>query len=291
MTQYTFECECPRCKNDLNVYQACAASPSADLNKTWFDDWDTKLRKHHGITNEVAVKTSQNAPLEALETIELASHVENLEVKEKAIKDQYEACRELIDQNLWAVSPLANLLTEISILYSEKQNFAYALFVACFSACESDPFRFPAVFHPSRSRALLVIARLLSNTAPLAAKQQSEEKSTSPESTLYESAIEKLVKIDQVSLCQMLLVIILRGASDKRLMEWEVAKAAAEMLYEIENLPGREQENSLIRLWQESPGDDESKALFHYAVVKQLDTLAQLGKQVLESDFDPKNQK
>lgn len=271
------------------MYQACAASPSANLNKTWFDDWDTKLRKHRGIVDEAAVKVSQNAPIEALETIELASQVENIEVKEKAIKDQYEACRELIDQNLWAVSPLANLLTEVSILYSEKQNFAYALFVACFTACESDAFRFPAAFHPSRVKTLFVIVKLLSNTAPMAAEQHNSVQPASSKGTLYESSIKKLLEIDQVSLCQMLLVIILQSVPDKQLMEWDLAKEAAEMLFEIEHLPGREQETSLIRLWQESPGDNESKAFFHYAVVKQLDTLAQLGKQVLESDFDPKN--
>lgn len=288
LAQYTFECQCPRCKDDLNIYQTCQLSPSASLNTTWFPDWDTKLRSNKTLSGDDemlrASRTAQGMALIICESMEPAT---DLASKEKTLKEQYAACKDLAALDLWALSPLATLLTEISILYSEKQDFAYALFVACFSACEGDAFRFPAPFHPSRVKNLFVIVKLLSNTAPMAAEQSAALKAkTAGEHSTREKLLEKLLEIDQVSLCQMLLVTILKSVPDKSLMDWDLAMEAMDMLQEIENLPGREQEMSLIRLWQESPSEDESQAFFQYAVVKQLDTLSQLGRQVLAEDFE-----
>ena len=69
------------------------------------------------------------------------------------------------------------------------------------------------------------------------------------------------------------------------MQEWEVSITAKQMLDEINQLPGREQELSLINAWRENPEADQAKAFFEYAVVKQVDALANLGMDVFKMDF------
>lgn len=187
--------------------------------------------------------------------------------------------------DLWAVTPLPQLLTEISICYAERGDFAFALAVVCFVATACDPYRFVAHFHPVRVKNLLVIAKLLANTAEATAALGQAIESVTARADLDQKARETLRDIDQVALCQMLLTMVLRSAPPGHAHDWEMAATAREMLHDIAQLPGRDRELSLIAAWTRDPADDQSRAFFDYAVVQKVDALAGLGLAVLQGQF------
>lgn len=198
---------------------------------------------------------------------------------------QYRDCRGLVAGELWAVTPVPQVLTEISIYYAEQGNFASALAVACFVATMCDPYRYVAYFHPVRANTIFMMAKLLANTAEETAALSSSVSAVATQANLGQKVQETLQNIDQVSLCQMLLTIVLRLAPAGHAAEWELAVAARGMLRDIEQLPGREKELSLIVAWVQNPASDQSNAFFEYAVIQQVDALASLGRAVLETDF------
>lgn len=180
------------------------------------------------------------------------------------------------------MTPLPNVMTEISTWYAEQENWAYALVTACQIATAGDPFRYSAPFHPMRVNGMLLIARLLSNTAfDTAVMSQSVDKVVA-KANLDKDIQDTLSSIDQVSLCQMLLIMVLRLAPDGHAAEWTPSISAKVMLDDIARLPGRERELSLINAWAENPDGDESQAFFKYAVVDPVHGLASFGKAALD---------
>ena len=143
--------------------------------------------------------------------------------------------------------------------------------------------------HPStpvRAKNLFMIAKLLANTAQGTASLGNSVKSLAAKANLDQKAQEALQDIDQVSLCQMLLTMVLRSAPVGYVADWELAVGAREMLQDIEQLAGRDKELSLIRSWIQDPAGDQSRAFFDFAVVRPVDALAALGRAVLEVDFE-----
>lgn len=202
------------------------------------------------------------------------------------LRQQLKICEDLVAKNLLAVSPVPQVLTELSILFSDKENYAYSLSIACLIAVECDGYRYPAPFHPSRVKTLLMIAKLLANTAAAAAEQSSAvQTSSSVPSDLYQKVLSALQEIDQVSLCQMLVIMILQSVPIEQMAEWDLIVAAKDMLQDIESLPGRENETSLIEAWKNNRNADESKPFFEYAVVQQINNLATLGRAVIDQEF------
>lgn len=79
--------------------------------------------------------------------------------------------------------------------------------------------------------------------------------------------------------------MILKYSPDKYGAKMDIAVKAQALLDDIEKLAGREQETSLIDEWRRNPNDEKSQAFFEFAVVKQVNALACLGKEILERDF------
>lgn len=202
-----------------------------------------------------------------------------------ALQKRYQCCEDLIKQSLWAVTPLPQVVTDISANYAEQGDWAYALAVACLIATSCDSYRFPATFHPVRVKGLLVIAKLLSNTAADTASVGESKDSLAAKAGLGTKLQETLRETDQLALCQMLLVMVIRMAPAGPGQEWQPIKEAREMLDDIRQLPGRENELSLIHAWAKDLEDEQSQSFFRYAVVDPIHTLAKLGKAVLEADF------
>jgi SET and MYND domain-containing protein len=190
----------------------------------------------------------------------------------------------LAAEDMWAVSPLPQLLSEISILYAEEGNFVYSLVTACFIVSSCDSYRHVLPYHPVRIKGLLLVAKLLANTAADTASLGNSQ-AVALKGDFNQRALQTLQDIDQVSLCQMLLIMILKSVPKGYVREWEVSITAKQMLDEINQLQGREQELSLINAWRENPEADQGRAFFEYAVVKQVDSLANLGLEVFKMDF------
>lgn len=271
LLQYSFECTCARCKDDLNVYQVCEKQHN-HVNTFNISDLSS-LSDHPAVTDPTTrtIAAKYNSEPEQLP--------ESLSTRQAALSSQYKAVQNLTTSNLWAISPVPQVITEISICFAERSNFPYALCIASLVASCCDPYRYTAPFHPVRVKNLFMMAKLLANTAEGPKQALSARKDS-----LGGKIQEALSNIDQVSLCQMLLIMV-RKMSSGALREWELCVAARDMLDDIGKLPGREKELSLIDGWDGDEMAEASRVFFEYAVVKQVDVLAELGREVLRMEF------
>lgn len=275
---------CLRCEKDLNVYQVCAGSLIIDMNRHSLVADVGKLGRHPGATDSNKVSAARRQSEELSELLDKKDSAGSLETRRASLQKRYHRCKDLAAKDMWAVSPLPHLLSEISILYAEEGNFVYALVTACFITTSCDSYRHVLPYHPVRIKGLLLVAKLLANTAADTASLGSSQAVTI-KGDFNQRALQTLQDIDQVSLCQMLLIMILKSVPKDYVQEWEVSVTAKQMLDEIIQLPGREQESSLINDWRKDPEADQARAFFGYAVVKQVDALANLGLEVLKMDF------
>lgn len=288
LASYCFECHCPRCDDDLNVYQVCAAIPHVAIpdGLSLVPDPLSRLRSHPAVDDpakQALIKSRGESATKSTES--RAMPQDSLRERHDALLAQYRDCAGLVAAGLWAVTPVPQLLTEISIYLAERGDFAFALAVACLVATECDAYRHVAYFHPVRAKNVLLIAKLLANTAEMTAALSQAVASMTTQADLDQKARETLRDIDQVSLCQMLLTMVLRSAPAGHADEWEIAATAREMLQDIDQLQGRDKELSLITDWMQNPSDDQCRAFFDYAVVQQVDALASLGRAVLQINF------
>ncbi|KJZ76536.1 hypothetical protein HIM_03872 [Hirsutella minnesotensis 3608] len=290
LASYCFKCQCPRCSDDLNVYQVAAAKlvEAAPSGLGLVADLSSRLRRHPAVVDsdkQTLARTVGDSATMLMGEQPMADPRDTPEQRRGVLSAQYRDCASLVDAGLWAVTPVPEMVTEISIYYAEQGDFAPALALACLVATECDPYRYLAFFHPARAKTLLMIAKLLANTAEGTAKLVDTVVAVSKQVTVGQKVQDALQDIDQVSLCQMLLLMILRLSPDGLAAEWETATAAREMLRDIEQLPGREKEVSLIRAWTTDPAEGQSQAFFDYAVVQQVSALASLGRAILQVDF------
>ncbi|KAJ4272186.1 hypothetical protein NW762_000897 [Fusarium torreyae] len=284
LAPYFFDCNCSRCEKNLNVYQVCAGSPVIELNRHSLVADIGKLGQHPAATDSNKVSAARRYGEKLSDLIDEKEQASSLEGRRITLRAHYQRCRGLIAGNLWAVSPLSQLLTEISILHTEEGNFIYALATACFIATSCDPYRHVLPYHPVRIKGIMLVAKLLSNTAADTTSLGNSQ-AVASQGGFNQRALQTLQDIDQVSLCQMLLIMILKSVPKGYVQEWEVSISAKQMLEEINQLPGRDQELSLINSWKEDPEADQARAFFEYAVVKQIDALANLGLEILNLDF------
>ncbi|PNY24825.1 Histone-lysine N-methyltransferase SMYD3 [Tolypocladium capitatum] len=286
LSPYCFECSCPRCKDNLNVYEVCAASRGITPPGLGLEPASPKAQDHPAVADPTKQALAKASGESATRSTEARASPESLPERRNRLLSQYRDRRDLISGELWAVTPVPQVLTEISILYAEEGSFPFALAMACLVATKCDPYRYMAHFHPARAKNIFMIAKLLANTAEGTAALSNSVKSVASKANLVQQAQELLQGIDQVSLCQMLLITVLRSAPVGHAAEWELAVAAREILRDIGQLPGRDKELSLIESWIQDPASDQSKAFFDYAVLQQVDALASLGQAVLKVDFD-----
>ncbi|KAL7797764.1 SET domain-containing protein [Trichoderma afarasin] len=286
LAHYKFVCNCLRCRDNLNVYQVAAISPNVNLNSQSLVPDVSKFRKHPAATSpskqSIINRHSQTADRlsSALATIESPSE------RRKLLKSEYNKSKALVEEELWAVTPLPDILFRISMLYGEEENFAFALAVACFIATACDPYQYASPYHPVRLAGLFTIANLTTHTAAATAFLANSATPVSKKATLEQKVEETLREIDQVSLCQMLLIMIVKYSPEKYGTELSLVGKAQVLLEDIEKLAGREKETSLIDEWRQDPNSEKSQAFFEFAVVQQVNTLANLGREVLRRDFE-----
>ncbi|KAL7788649.1 SET domain-containing protein [Trichoderma ceciliae] len=286
LAHYKFVCQCLRCRDNLNVYQVAAISPSVNLNSQSLVPDVSKFRKHPA-TSSSSKQSIINRHSESADHITGAlATVESPSERRRLLKSEYNKHKALVDEELWAVTPLPDILFRISVMYGEEEDFALALAVACFVATACDPYQYVSPFHPIRLAGLFTIANLITHTAATTAFSAKSDTPVSKKATLEQKIEQALREIDQVSLCQMLLITILNYSPDKYGAELSLVVKARALLDDIEKLAGREQELSLIDEWRQDPNGEKPQAFFEFAVVQQVNDLASLGREVLGRDFE-----
>ncbi|KAH8885128.1 SET domain-containing protein [Thozetella sp. PMI_491] len=274
---YHFECTCPRCEGDLDVYQVCKTSPLVPLNVcSLMPDLD-RLRGP-----PVDEAFYQRVSKQEVESIFKSWHGISIDqaggVMERASL-RWKLCRPLIEARMWAVEPLASSIFDLAIVYqTSANNYVYALALVCFHATECTPYKLVAPFNAFRVKGVLVIAKLLSQTAALQVDSHSLPKGCPKE------LAEVLAKSDQVSMCEAMLRLVVHYAPSASSEDWDVLHTAAEMLEDIKELSGRETESSLLAAWVNDPEHFEGKHFFEEQVLKPVYRIAEFAVGIIEAE-------
>jgi hypothetical protein len=205
--------------------------------------------------------------------------------RRRQLSRAYRASEALRRQDRWANEPNGHFLAEAISYYVGLDNFEAALAVSSLAATESDPFKYTEPFHPLRLHGCMKLVKSLSNTAPRRGALAAFAKRALTAAGHPQEPLEALAHLDQLSLCQMILFLIHLYAPMGHSKEWQVYREALEMLEELQSLPGREQENGVIRSWVENPADPRMQEFCRYGLVTPVAALAAVGKATLEADF------
>ncbi|KAL7958210.1 hypothetical protein V8C34DRAFT_305115 [Trichoderma compactum] len=268
------------------AYTFAAISPNVNLNNQSLVPDVSKFRNHPAATSP-SKQSIINRHGETADRISSAlATIESPSGRRKLLKREYNKSKALVEEELWAVTPLPDILFKISMSYGEEEHFAFALAVACFIATACDPFQYVSPHHPVRLAGLFTVANLTTHTAAATAFLANSATPVSKNATLEQKVEGALREVDQVSLCQMLLIMILKYSPEKYGAESSLVGKAQTLLEDIDKLAGREKETSLIDEWRRDASSEKSQAFFEFAVVQQVNTLANLGREILRRDFE-----
>lgn len=265
--------------DDLDVYQVCQASPLVPLNTFSLQPNLQKLRNppiNRGMYQSPATSSTASH-----EIVSATSEKQGSEGSLEKAKRQWAACKPLIEAGMFAVEPVPTILHDLANFYqSGDQDFASALSLACFLATECHPFAHVAPFKPWRVKGVMLVAGLLSQTAPLS--MMGELASTCSHSQL----VAALSRCDQVSMCEALLRLVVHYGPMAHSEDWDVLRSAQELLGDIESLQGRERESMLLRAWATNPRHPDGRAFFEEAVLKPITELASFAIEISTAELD-----
>lgn len=277
---YHFQCGCPRCRDDLDVYQVCSTSPNIILNKFSLQPNLSKLR-----SPEVDRSGVSSADVEAIYQKWHALKIsETMDIMQVA-RLRWELCKPLVEARMFAVEPLpTGILDFTTLCHSDPKKIAYALPLACFLSTECEPVKLLAPFLPWRVKGLMMVAKLLTHIGEMRATGELEKKCS------YKPLVDILTTSDQVSMCEAVLRLVIHWGSMGASEDWDVLREASDILKEIESLQGREQESYFLRTWAKDPKDPEASTFFENAVLKPINDLAALAIGIMGSELgDGKN--
>ncbi|POS74485.1 hypothetical protein DHEL01_v207119 [Diaporthe helianthi] len=280
---YHFECTCPRCKDDLTVYDVCQKSPVIHLNSFSLVPNLERLRKP-----AISPPTSRKGLQElkegideiyvACQTPERSRGPSTTEERLMVLRHQWRQCQPLIQAGMWAQEPLGLAVEHAIMYYTETGSYAHALSVACFAALNCAPYKYPAPFKERRLKGLMVIAKTLTNTAPPSAMEALAE-------VTDERVMVCLLQADQVAMCEALALMVEKYGPVAQSDEWEILDLARSMLQEIASLPGRDNQARLLRGWARSR-DEAGTRYFKEQILQPIEDLAGFAVEIMKADFD-----
>ncbi|KAK0671160.1 hypothetical protein QBC41DRAFT_59708 [Cercophora samala] len=269
---YHFECDCPRCLDDLDVYQVAQTSPVISLNSFSLQPDLAKFR-------EPAIDKS-GISMKQIEDIYKAVYDQTKPEQDNSIEAaqaRWKLCKPLVEAKMWAVEPLPTTILLLATNWQTNYKWAvYALPLACFLATHCDPIKLVAPFMSWRIKGIMVITKLLAFTGELTSSGDLAKRCT------HEGIVGALAMADQVTMCQALLHIVVHQGSIGAAEDWDVLKEAKMMLKDLESLPGRQDESNLVQAWAKDPEDLQAKAFFESEVLKPVNTLASFAPEILE---------
>ncbi|KAI0539258.1 hypothetical protein GGR58DRAFT_465025 [Xylaria digitata] len=286
-TRYHFTCDCPRCKDDMDVYQVCRRYPHLHLNALSLAPDIQNLHDSQG--HSISANKLLSATIE-----EIYSWCSkpllglNEPDKQKQLRRRWAACKPLRDSRVpaHAIEPLPHVLTEASMYFGEKGNFAYSLSISSFLATQVEPYKAAAPFAPQRVKGLLMIAKLLANTAPADLDTSLGGKKTlASGKSLWAGISKALGKMDQATMCQTILELVVYYAPAAHSEEWAVFRDAKGLLGDIEALQGRETEDALIKAFIRNPNGAEERRFFEQAMLGPLRELVAFCFDIMDSEF------
>ena len=279
---YHFECQCPRCKDDLDVYQACQIDPALPLNSLSIQPNLEKLRNPPIDRSKVSKEQLDTIykAWQTLPTTEGTSEAEHMKIARK----RWEICKPLVEARMWATEPLTTTIMQLAVCWQLSFKMTvYALPLLCFVSTECDPFKVVTPFLPWRIKGIVTIVQMLALTAELTASGVLARRCD------HEGIVGTLAMADQVTVCEGLLRLVMKQGGDSETDGWHVLKQAKAMLADLDKLPGRETETAMLKAWEQDPRDPEASAFFHNQVIKPITTLASFAPEILEDKLGSKD--
>ncbi|KUI62316.1 SET domain and MYND-type zinc finger protein 6 [Cytospora mali] len=280
---YHFNCDCPRCKDDLSVYEACQNSPVVPLNSFSLVPNLQQLRKP--TINPPKSKKELQEFKDSIEEIYIACQPPDpsqgprtIQQRLAYLQHQWRQCQPLIQAGMWAQEPLSLTIEHAIMYYTETGSYAHALSLACFAALHSAPYKYPAPFKERRLKGLMIIAKTLTNTAPPSAMEELTK-------VTDHRVMVCLLQADQVAMCEALALMVEKYGPMAHSEEWEILDLARSTLQDIASLPGREKEASLLRAWAGSR-DEAGTKYFKEQILMPIKDLAGFAVDIMTSDFD-----
>ncbi|KAK7941034.1 uncharacterized protein PG986_013421 [Apiospora aurea] len=280
--RYHFQCSCPRCKDDLDVYEVCQVYPHLGLNRlsltpdlNIFSNSPTSgsFRANGAlqhVVDEIFLECSQ--PLADMDFAE----------RSKLLGNRWKKCEPLRKDKLYAVEPLPRVLSEASIYFTELGKFSHSLAISCFLALNCDPFQYPMPFHPFRVKGMLAVGKLISNTGQGYATGTAQGSINEP----MESRLKQVFDVtDSITVAQAALMMGAWWGPKAHSEEWQPYQEAVEVLKDVETIPGRSDEKKMLSLWAEGGQDLEAELFFKHAVLKPVQELASLALVIMDTEF------
>ncbi|KAI6286663.1 hypothetical protein MCOR27_001735 [Pyricularia oryzae] len=275
---YHFTCKCPRCKDDLNVYEVCRDSSVVPLNDLTLSPGVEKLLYPPGEADRFKQK-SWRSKVEAI--YEDCQHDRSakptFEERFAMLRANWQSCKPLVDAQLWAWQPLAQTLQGATLYYLGMENHTRALSTACFTALHCDPYQYVAPFKTFRLTGLMLIAKILTQTSVPDREELAK--------TAHPEILAILDRSDQASMLHAILLIVVNNAPKGHSDDWEVLHEAKTMLSGIESIEGREDESMLLRRWVKNPENHADKAFFQERVLRPIESLAKVAPEILRADL------
>ncbi|KAI1334747.1 SET domain-containing protein [Xylariaceae sp. FL0016] len=280
-TRYQFRCSCARCRDDLDVYQVCQKHSHLELN-TFSLVTDLLRLRHPPIRTFLnSNKMLQDTVEEIYPSCSGALLDDSSEDKETQLRQRWRATKELRKAGLFAIEPLNQALVEANIYFTEREKFAYSLAIACFLALHTNPYTAPMPFAPQRVKGMLIVAKLLANTAPI----NSTTEKVAETRPLETRILHALSEMDQATICQVVLGFVIHYNRVGYSSEGRVYQEAMELLSDLEAAPGRDAEQALVKAFFRNPKGAEQSLFLNTVVLNPISTLSQLAMDVMETEF------
>ncbi|KAK3355971.1 hypothetical protein B0H65DRAFT_64635 [Neurospora tetraspora] len=278
---YHFQCNCIRCKDDLNVYeviQACGVSPGVKwLNSCTFQPDVASLVPAY-------IERSKKIPKSKIEEI----HWKCMELTVMGQGDpidlaraKWKLCKPLIDAQLWAIDPLPATMLNLATMWgANRTTLVKALSLHCFLAVECWPFKYTASFAPFRVKTLMTIAKLLSAAGDMTYSGDLARYCD------HEGVIGVLATVDIVSLTEVILRLVRQNGVIGGVASWDVLFGTKEMLRDIGDLQERDEKDAaMVKHWANDLQDPVSKAFWENVVLKPIKQLASFAIEIIEAEL------
>lgn len=283
--RWRFDCLCPRCESDLDVYQIARSYPHLDLNAVGLNpDFTLSVP-----TPSTTVSSMEAQVDDIYSACSAPISTDSPSLYAAALRRRWQLCQPLRAAGLYAVEPLPQTLGQATIhLGEQREDYPASLAVSCFAVLHCDPVRSPMPFGGARVKGLQLLANLLSQTAPLSGSSRVSV----TDNSLRGRLLRALSNMDQATMAQAVLAAAVHWAPRAHSEAWPIYLEARDQLRDLEALRGRDKERRLIQRWVEGDptGDDdddhrEAAMFFDYAVLKPVQELAGFALEIMDAEF------
>lgn len=203
----------------------------------------------------------------------------DIAVRSKELPRRWKLCAQLRKAEAYAVDPLTRVFSEASVYFLQLGNIQYSLALTAFVLLHCDTFREPEPFASHRLKDMFMVTKALSYTA------QAPVPPPSRNGALATRIAKFLSEKKQITIGQTMLRIILHYSVMTHSEQSLLYQHARDLLTEVEDLPGRKDENALIDAFVKNPSGQGEECFFKTVVLEPLQTLAGFALEIMNTEF------